>query len=670
MFEKALPFLLLNNSIYRKDGFNIFAMNKQLHFMKKNTQFKITLIFIGLIVFSAFAYKANFIDINTPIPESLSNISVSDGSFIFTKGDDKLKLYTVEQQNLTKDKWTLSLFDEVEKGTQNGIEFNFKKDFDGTLIYGLYGDEKMNHPFAVYFKKHAKIEGGKATIDIRKRLSGKYDLANWEQLKKGRLAYRVLDKKNNVIINKSISFTVGEKFEIVPDLVWGPFLSEQTENRITLSFVSNLKCKPQVVVNNIEYDIKEGKNHEITITGLDAGTTYDYILKIGGIEHHAKLSTAPKAGSKEKFTFAFASDSRGGTLKGETNTKGHNADILKKLAALAIYKDIKFWQFTGDMIDGYKIDRDEMELEYTNWLTSISPFMHSTPLNVGMGNHEILMNVFGNPKDYMSIDGFPYDKRSGESVFADFFANPNNGPDSEDGSKFDPNKKAQDFPTYNENVYSYVYGNTAMIVMNSNYWYSPNHHIIPEIGGNPHGYVMDNQLNWMKDEVAKFEKDANIQHIFVTIHTPAFPNGGHSNNDMWYDGNNEIRPWIAGKAVEKGIIERRDEMLDILVNKSKKFRVLLTGDEHNYSRLVVDNNTKMYPENWAGKKLNLSRPFVQIVDGAAGAPYYAQENLPWTPSLKKFSSQYALVLFNIEGEKIEIEVINPNTLETIEKVDL
>ena len=627
------------------------------------------LIILGASLLLAFAYKSDIIGIPS-IPKSLSNLTVFNNDIVFNYNDTKLNCYTIKQENMDREKWTLSQFNEVEKGSKSGIDFQFKKDFNGTLIYGLYGDEPMKYPIAVYFKKHEKIEKGKASINIRKRLSGKYDLANWEQLKKGRLAYRVLDDKNNIIINKSISFTVDSIFTIIPDLVWGPFLSRQTERFITISFATNLKCKPTVILNNIQYDLKEGKNHEITLSNMYAGHTYDYIIKIGSIEHKAQLQAAPKPGSNAKFTFAFASDSRGGTLKGETNTKGHNAAILKKMAALAVHKNVKFWQFTGDMIDGYKIDRDEMELEYTNWLTSISPFMHSTVMNVGMGNHEILMKTFGEPKKYLSVDGFPYDEYSGESLFSKFFSNPQNGPQSEDGSKYDPDAQSIDFPSYKGNVYSYVYDNVAMIVMNSNYWYTPNHRVIPMIGGNPHGYVMDKQLEWMEKEVAKFEKDGNIQHIFVTIHTPAFPNGGHSNNDMWYNGNNEIRPWIAGKAVEKGIIERRDEMLETLVNKSTKFRVLLTGDEHNYSRLVVDNNTKIYPDNWDGPKINLSRPFVQIVDGAAGAPYYAQEDLPWTPSLKKFSSQYALVLFNIDGEKIEVEVINPNTLETIEKVDL
>ena len=638
--------------------------------MTNKTKLSISIGLFAIILFSAFAYQSSFIDINIRIPKSLSNISVSNNEFVFTYKGEKLKLAPVVESERMANNWRFSQFDEVESGSANGINFAFKKDFNGTLIYGLYGDEPMKYPFAVYFKKTAKIKHGEASIDIRKNLSGKYDLAHWETKKKGRLAYRVLDSMNNVIINKSISFTVDKEFRVIPDLVWGPFLSCQTENSICIKFATNLPCTPIIRVNNKEYNLKKGKMHEIEISGLESGHDYNYSIQIGDIEHKASLSTAIKKGSQEKFTFAFASDSRGGTLRGVTETKGHNADILKKLAAVAVHRNVKFWQFTGDMIDGYKIDRDEMNLEYTNWLTSITPFMHSTPLNVGMGNHGILMNVFGDPKKYIAVDGFPYDKRSGESVFAYFYANPKNGPESEDGSKYDPDKKETDFPSYKENVYSYVYGNLAMIVLHSNYWYTVRANTIPEIGGNAHGYVMDNQLAWLKSEMEKFEKDPKIQHIFVTIHTPAFPNGGHAKNDMWYHGNNAVRPWIAGKPVDKGIIERRDEMLDILVNHSKKFRVLLTGDEHNYSRLVVDSSTDMYPKDWDKKKLKLKRPFVQIVDGAAGAPYYAQENLPWTPSLKKFSSQYALVLFNIEGEKIGIEVLNPNTLETIEKVDL
>ncbi len=97
---------------------------------------------------------------------------------------------------------------------------------------------------------------------------------------------------------------------------------------------------------------------------------------------------------------------------------------------------------------------------------------------------------------------------------------------------------------------------------------------------------------------------------------------------------------------------------------------MLTADEHNYTRLVVNRNTSIYPDNWTGNKLKLKRNFIQITNGSAGAPYYSLEKLPWTKDVKKFSTLHALMLFNVNGQHIDMEVINPDTFEIIENVKL
>ena len=73
-------------------------------------------------------------------------------------------------------------------------------------------------------------------------------------------------------------------------------------------------------------------------------------------------------------------------------------------------------------------------------------------------------------------------------------------------TKTTPNKQTNDFPSYEENVYSYTYGNMAMIVLNSNYWYSPALSKDTSTSGNLHGYIMDNQGQniFQKDIEAKF----------------------------------------------------------------------------------------------------------------------------------------------------------------------
>ncbi|RLD65932.1 MAG: hypothetical protein DRI95_07675, partial [Bacteroidetes bacterium] len=163
------------------------------------------------------------------------------------------------------------------------------------------------------------------------------------------------------------------------------------------------------------------------------------------------------------------------------------------------------------------------------------------------------------------------------------------------------------------------------------------------------------------------EKDGNIDHIFVTIHTPFFPNGGHVADDMWYNGNNTPRAYVNGRAYKKGIIQRRDELLDIIVNKSKKTLAILTGDEHNYNLLTITDRVNRYPYPYKKEKLKLSRKIYQINNGAAGAPYYAKEETPWMKHLRNFSTQNALVLIDVDGSKVFVRVINPDTEELIDE---
>ncbi len=154
----------------------------------------------------------------------------------------------------------------------------------------------------------------------------------------------------------------------------------------------------------------------------------------------------------------------------------------------------------------------------------------------------------------------------------------------------------------------------------------------------------------------------------MTQHTPAFPNGGHVSDDMWYNGDNSVRPTIAGKPVEKGIIERRDEYLDLLINKSTKVIGIMTGDEHNYNKVKITPEVNIYPDNYILPKLKRNRTLWQINNGSAGAPYYAQNhNTPWVDAVSGFTTQQALVLIYVDGLKVSAKVMNPDTLEMIDE---
>ncbi len=420
-----------------------------------------------------------------------------------------------------------------------------------------------------------------------------------------------------------------------------------------------------------KYKGAKGKLHEIKIEGLEPATDYSYIIYYGDNTQEYSFRTAPEPGSRTSFTFAYASDSRSGSGGGERDMYGANFYIMKKIMALAMHKNSAFVQFTGDLVNGYQEWKQHINLEYANWKRAVQPYGAYFPIYVGMGNHEALTRTFSSGEAYnISVDRFPFDTESAESAFARNFVMPRSSLLSEDGAVYDPSENTVDFPSYSENVYYYTYDNVAVVVLNSNYFYAPSTQLISFSSGGLHGYIMDRQLEWLDRTIAGLESNPAIDHVFITVHTPFFPNGGHVQDDMWYGGNNQYRPYVAGSALEKGIIERRDQLLDIIVNRSKKVIAVLTGDEHNYARTKINPDMDIYPDSYFFRKIKLKRTIYQINNGAAGAPYYAQEETPWTPWVSGFTTQNALVLFHVRGDEIEMEVLNPDTLEEVDRLKL
>jgi hypothetical protein len=605
---------------------------------------------------------------DTSIFRAHTQVTMSNGrAFLEYKGQRIL-----ESSNFPP--YTLSRMQGNPVGTDQGIAFDFGQGFEGKLYYGFipYGDTR--HPHPVYFRSPVNIRDGKAEVRIT-GMGGTYDMVAWQQQGQGVVGYRVTDESGQMLYDGIIQFKGKGPFDVITTVIEGPFINCLTHQGAIISFTTNMPVKPAVVVGGKRFEAAtEGTLHEIPVTGLQSARDYPYELHYGGMVLRFNFRTAPKPGSRQPFSFTYASDSRAGQGGGERNVWGSNNYIMKKIMALGQMKQARFMQFTGDLINGYLINKDNMHLQYANWKRAIQPFAHYAPMYAGMGNHEALIHRFeyreGEETTVFQVDRAPYATESAEAVFAANFVNPQNGPDSEDGAVYDPNPDQLDFPSYKENVYYYTYDNVAVIVLNSDYWYAPTTARIPYTSGGMHGYVMDMQLKWLEETVARLEGEKSVDHIFVTTHTPFFPNGGHVKDDMWYGGNNEMRPYVMGKAVEKGIIERRDQLLDVLVNRSRKVRAILTGDEHNYNRLLLTPETVIYPEGYAYPKIKLSRTIYQINNGAAGAPYYAQEQTPWTSFVSGFTTQHALVFFHVKGRKISVEVLNPDTLEEVDRFTL
>ena len=163
--------------------------------------------------------------------------------------------------------------------------------------------------------------------------------------------------------------------------------------------------------------------------------------------------------------------------------------------------------------------------------------------------------------------------------------------------------------------------------------------------GNIEGYILDNQMNWLREDLSA-ARERGMKHLFVFTHEPAFPTGGHTHDAMYYHG----------KIPE--VLEMRDEFWSIL--SENEVVAAFFGDEHNYSRSLI------------GPKFNPAFPndVWHIVSGGCGAPFYAQEKgLPWTPFVEKFDSAEHWCLIRVKGGKVELEVFGENE-ELVDKVRL
>jgi hypothetical protein len=119
--------------------------------------------------------------------------------------------------------------------------------------------------------------------------------------------------------------------------------------------------------------------------------------------------------------------------------------------------------------------------------------------------------------------------------------------------------------------------------------------------------------------------------------------------------------------IQRGILEQRDKFLKIVM-KSKKVVAMLAGDEHNFNLLKITNEVNLYPDSWDQEDIRKSpefRPLYQIINGATGAPYSGQAKTPWSTHVQGFSNQNAVVLFHVDGNSLQMEVINPDTLDTV-----
>ncbi len=524
------------------------------------------------------------------------------------------------------------------------IEFETVEPTPPAMVY--YGlntlDEELNFP------------------RFRSSLREKGSLDEWDTEHRVEIAFEsLLDIIPNTPYESKISYRLavwipgkGERFydsrvffdsETLGDttnILFGPVVDQVTGNSAVVSWETDRPSEGTVTVGKKSFkSSSDGLKHEVAVSGLNPGTTYDYFVDADETRTR-DYSFRTQAG--DEFSFIAMVDSREGVGGGERAFGGIQGLSVKQIISDAYYKDVDFILFPGDLVNGYVTGVDDFRLQLDSFRRMMEPVHARIPVYEGMGNHEALIDMWRDP----SFGTLYLDKQgdeSAEAIFAERFVNPLDGPEPEGPGA----------PPYAENVYTFDWGNARFIMLNNNYWWSSQP---AEFGGNLEGYILPNQIQWLRQEVEKANANAEIDHLFVAAQEPPYPNGGHTADAMWYNGGDTNRDGVVdGSDID--IVENRNTMWDI-ISSSPKTVAFITGDEHAYSRVLISQQTDVgHRRKQNGEVAEFDYPVWQITSGGAGAPWYDKElDLPWSPELRKHSTQPHGAMIRVQDGNIVLEV--------------
>ncbi len=448
---------------------------------------------------------------------------------------------------------------------------------------------------------------------------------------------------------------------------------------MVIAFTADRPSRGAIEVERVGKFADDGlvERHEIQVRGLHPSTEYRYrALAVDGADTAVtpwlRFMTAPRKG-EGSVVCAYAGDGRAATGGGEFDYVGVDRHVGEQIGTDVFRRGAGFLLFGGDLFAGYTNSIEELQMEQMAFRETYASFLSARPLYSAVGNHEALTNSFDDgSRRGIVMDKWPYETSSAEAVFARGLLQPTNGPKAPPGR-----------PPYDETVFSFQYGPVKVIVFNNSYWFT-SHSRLQEFGGCPEGYVLPEQMEWIKEEVRKGDADPTVQYIVMLAHSPLFPGGGHVSGSMWSNGNNNLRAYSLASGTSAplgpGMIEVRNELWTIAC-RSRKVAVVLGSHEHNYQRILITKETPVgvpakddlngngrLDDGQISPDPDFAKPLWQVISGGAGAPYYTKEECPWSGSSKFFSAQYHYILFRADKRKIAMEVYS-HTGQLLDRVD-
>ncbi|HNQ11844.1 MAG TPA: metallophosphoesterase [Bacteroidia bacterium] len=337
------------------------------------------------------------------------------------------------------------------------------------------------------------------------------------------------------------------------ELTRGPYLQMLSENRVDILTASNLPAQAELhygttmEYGNLLSDTLSTKNKHFSVLNLMPATRYYYALKVngqflaGGSEYY--FETAP-INTSTAFRFWATGDFGNGSVE--------QAQVRDAYINYTQNQKANFWIWLGD--NAYD---DGTESEFENNVFNVYPkILRNTPVFPSLGNH-----------DYADIGYQSSTALTDSFAYFDLFALPSNG---ESGG----------VASNSEKYYSYNYGNTHFVVLDSYGSYND---------------TSSAMYQWLASDLAQNTK----QWIVCYWHHPPYTMGSHNSDTE-----------IESQSIRENIIP---------LLESYHVDLVLSGHSHNYERSCLVHGhygleTSLLPS--------------MLLDTSSGlTPYYTKSNV-------------------------------------------
>jgi hypothetical protein len=572
---------------------------------------------------------------------------------------------------------------------------------NGMLYIGPYPYQPQETQYRYKrFLNDAKIVRGNAVIPVESFLNSEHNTEGWTD--RGVISLRVNLAYNDSLLGgyDTIVGFVHDKngFHKVPWLTSGPFVNRIDSRRpgeATISFTASDPAPAQVLLSDERvFSSPPGVNHELLLTGLSPGREYTYQVTMSNLTSPEFRFRAAPLPNETRVVFAAAGDSRQGYGGFLNNFMGLNYGTLDMISARAYESNAEFFVIAGDLVDGYTMSDADYATQLEAFRQCMAGFWSSRPVYTGMGNHELIYDIYKFRNEsagkgtttIVKVDAMPYENRSSEAIYAAAFTNPTDAPVPSDPRR----------PGYNESVYTVQYGSVRIISVNNDYWATIEtdwkNPETRQFGGAPYGYIMEDQMAWIENELVKADQDPSVKYVFIFAHCGLFPT--FADAPMWRFGNDNTRAYTYkdGKVVPEnaGLIETRNR-LALAIGNSPKVAAVINSHEHIYSRTLISdkvpagipsvddlNRNGIIDKEEPKSPLPVRYPTWYLVTGCAGGPSYSPVNpSPWTEWWKAqadpskgfdLSLQEHYLMITTTDDKVSFRALNLYG-ETIDGVD-